>query len=469
MLQKLSQKQLDLFIAFLIAFLLIALKVQFLSLPLNGDENYYAIPFNWNYILDLSSKTFGHPPGWPIFLNVGYLLFGYSATLVHSLSLLCSSMLMGYLFLLLKPFLGRLLSLLVVVAIANHHYYILASSLSHPVIVCSLLGLCSLIHLNKGEYGKYAFFVCLALLVRESALIFPFAALIAYPKKKTLFSSSIGLLLLGSFYALHYFMTDRVLLNSQMEYLLEIGQPVLIFSFSRIIRFFTEQFFYSWYFASLAFTSVGLVVLTKSVSIFKENRLVLSTLIAGSSHALFFSTYTHWAARDIFMSTVVLMVCFFIILHNLSLNRVLNKKLFKMVCSLFLVFYIIRPFVLVFDEGGEVGLMKEDSFAFQRLGIELTSLRRTHPKSSILIGYPISIYLSEPFMGYVERSIRPLFFGGRDGSPLNDPPDFVVFYKAYETKVYVDYVNDLVKRIPYKVVYSETLNPDRVIKVLQKP
>lgn len=168
------------------------------------------------------------------------------------------------------------------------------------------------------------------------------------------------------------------------------------------------------------------------------------------------------------MSTAVLIVCFFIILHELSLRRFLDKKLFKAICFLSLFFYIIRPFVLVFDEGSLVSLMKKDSYAFQRLGNELTSLRRSFPKRSILIGYPVSIYLSEPFMGYVEKSIKPLFFGGRHVSPLNEPPDFVVFYEAYETKVYVDYINDLVKRVPYKVIYSEVLTPDRVIKVLEK-
>ena len=76
--------------AFMLFISLFTIRYPYLSLPLIGDEWYYADPRVFKGLSMWTNISFGHPPLWNFLCGIFYTLFDYSPTIAHFIGITSS-------------------------------------------------------------------------------------------------------------------------------------------------------------------------------------------------------------------------------------------------------------------------------------------------------------------------------------------------------------------------------------------
>lgn len=411
-------------------------KLKYLAIPLIEDEVYYARNGIFSSINEWVNLSFGHPPGWNLIFGVAYQFLPPTSYTAHLTALLINSMAIAFTFYSLCKIQPRSTSLLATFLIISHPYFLTASSLSHPVILATLLGIIALIHLSLEDWIIYSIFISLAVVVRESAIVFAASALIVLGlKRKPKFYLTVlaPILVLAFFYAWNYLAKDNLLLNPAMRDHISHHQSLFNYNYQHIRHYLVDHYLRMmplsiW--VILIPTLVAHSLYRKRVTaVLIPTQLIL--LLTALLHFTFFALYPDRALRNQFMSASCLMLFTVIYFSDIGVRVVNNLKLrsvCKLVITIAVIFssyhYINNHWSLINSSTRIANNIKEVSSYLLKQFPNIDNL-------DIVSSNPLTQYFENPELGYTKTAILMRSHGGQPGQTQIGDPDLIIIANNY--------------------------------------
>lgn len=444
--------KISLAVSILLFFFIIIFYFDYMSLPLTNDEFYYAAPGLFNSLNSWTQISFGHPPGWNFIINVSYAIFGQSPFVAHITTLILNSLLFSLLLFEIAKITSIYAAIIPVLLIFNHAHFSQAIILAFPVIISSLAGALALIKYYNKKYISFVIFITIAILIRESALIFLAAPIFINFMFKKLKYSLIPILSISSFYLWHFIVKEKLLLNHAVNHVSGMGVKAVSFDINKTILFYIEYIAgslsleYKLYIPVIIFSLSIIAIFTKN----DHRKLITGLLFCFIVHALFFSAYYHWEFRDSFMSSVALFCTLPFIL-----NQLLKVEKVKSISHI----VVISISVLLIISYSNANNRTINSADLRLTQYELskniekkfqTSMKDLNNKHiSIIIHSEFSQYLKNPYMGHVKEKIKSNFINYDGVLNLNDIHEnfyIILFANKYNIIDQMDNTNTLLKQ-----------------------
>ncbi|MBC77300.1 MAG: hypothetical protein CME64_14925 [Halobacteriovoraceae bacterium] len=432
---------------FILFIIIAAIKVNFVSQPLIGDESYYAIGGIFDNFKFAIQETFGHPIGWLLINNLFFEIFGHTHHVAHLVAIFTNSALMSILyFCLRRSFSSHFQILFLMSLIALNEYFVLFSHISHPVIAMSLSGIISLLFLNTGRYRLFAFWLLVSLAIRESALVFVIAAILTVPNLKTCIASLPGLLFLGICYFWHFLIEGSLLLNSQAKTVYQNEGSMHVMDLSHAF-----EYFYNNYLSNQ--TNLFLLIFSTLATLFFQKKLYKNKFFQQMItifiiHGGFFAFYLDTALRNTFLNMLSLYIISFMCLRCFSIK--FKKSAYLIGTAI--AFSAIHGGAQYFDSLNNNKLHSEH---LKSLSIKLSQIMKNSPGSEVLSTNPLTDYFELPYMGYVEEPLRVRWHGGVKGLTKLKLTKFIVVPENWLDNFATRELKEHVKLNNYLKIYTE--------------
>ena len=398
----------------LFAFLALAchflIQWNFLSLPLSGDEGYYANPEVMTSLWNWPEYSFGHPPGWHYIHALVFTIMDLSAEAVRSLGLFFSTLFLISIFV-IGWFRKQLLAASVLMLmIAGHEYVRDFGSFNFPVIATALFGFSALFLADHKKWLAFSVALTMAVFIRESALAFVVASLFFIDSKKNL----KFVLAPAGFFALTYIWyfasKGGLLLNKQVDIMVKSGETPFTFTLEKlsshihlILQLFPAGFLV------LALVGVPLILLSSKRA--EWSPLTSALLTVFTLHTLFFGFYTELGYRVTFVAAMALA---FLVYHwtESQPDRPNVKPLILLLAGVVTAFQLINWSQ---SQSPKLLTLKDEAQVHRAMVGLLEPLILSNEDLIIVTTNPYHEYLTFPWHGYTSQPIVAHWYGGSPG------------------------------------------------------